>query len=170
MIAKRLVGLILCSLLGLASAGCWQVAAAVAGGALTQWGIQTLRDTSEQSVDLPLPDVERAAHAALTKMDVCLVDVTHHRTEQAVTRVDLEGCLVGADVLPVDVRLDHLTSTMTRIRVTARRSSFEPEPELAEEILAHIVDAARRARIARARAPQPHHARTTGAPQCRVIQ
>jgi len=128
----------------LASAGCSSVAASVAGGGLLGLGVHSFQKASERTVDLPLEQVEIATRRALAELDIQLVDVRKRRCDKTVTRCDLEACLVGYDLIPLDVELERLTKKMTKVRVTAKRHCLAPEQETADEVLAHIIRAARR--------------------------
>ena len=146
---------ILILLLGGLSSGCLSVAASAAGGALTAVGLHSLQNTSEQTVSMPLAQVEQVTKQVLRRMAVGTAGVTQHCVESATTRYDFECCLLGDELIPVDIRLEELTPEMTKIRVVASRGMFRPELETADEIIAEIVKEVKRLQSLTARPAMP---------------
>ena len=139
----RQLTLALLALLGLACTGCWTIAASVAGGALLATGVRSMEDSVEESVAMPLEEAAAAAHTALDELDVQVVRQSAHRAAKTITRYDLEACMVGDEMTPVDVTVEKLSAKVTRIRVTARQSWSRPEPYIARKILDRIASVVR---------------------------
>ena len=132
------------SILLIAAAGCAEVAASAAGGALVLAGGHVLSDSAEDVFALDIERIEELTADVLEELDVDVADTTRTREEGGVARCHIEGCLLGAEMVPVDVDLERVTSRMTRIRVSARSSAFHPEPAVSAEILGRIAHATTR--------------------------
>jgi len=145
-----------CGALALAAitAGCTQIAASAAGEGLLAAGIYSMHDTSEETLVLPLADVERAARAALGQLNVPVVGAKRIRKDGMETRCSLEACLLGDQFIPVDVALERLSAAMTKVTVQARRNWYTPEYGAAEEILARILKLAYEPGLIRRAAPR----------------
>jgi hypothetical protein len=126
----------------LAAAGCGSVAGSVAGGTAVAYGSHLFHNSCEETVLLPLADARRAAREALRDLRVDVLGVKPKGEGAACTGVDIEGCLLGEELIAVDVVLERLGSRMTRVEVRAGRGWHRPEPELAGAVLKQIVDRA----------------------------
>jgi len=139
---NRIVAHLLLAAAAALTVGCWSVAAGVTGGALLGAGAHAVDDSSQKVVAMPLGQIEAVTRAALAGLDVDVVNVSRTTSEGADTGCRFEACLIGEDVIPVDVILEGLSGGMTKVTVIASRGWAKPEPETAEEILARIVKTA----------------------------
>ena len=123
-------------------AGCWSVAASVAGGTLLGVGSYAASDTSRAIVRLPLDRTEALTRKILAELDIDIAEVARKKCEGVDTKCHFEAGLLGEEVIPIDVTLERLSRALTRVTVTVSRGVLKPELETAEEILARIVRAA----------------------------
>jgi len=123
-------------------AGCSSVAASVAGGTLLGVGAHAVDDTSHTILALPLDRTEVLTRKTLAALDIDIADVDRKKLEGTGTKCRFEAGLLGDGMISVDVILERLSSTLTRVTVTASRGALKPDLETAEKILTRIVRAA----------------------------
>ena len=112
----------------------------------------------EQVGSLPLKAAEGATDNTPNKLDISIVSAQHAACENKDTAGHYEACLVGENLIPVDVTVEELSGALTKITVTARPGWLTPEHETAREILARTVE--RAAAAGRGSSPTTHGRRS----------
>lgn len=127
------------------SSGCATVAGGLAGGALLTVGDQVITDGSQDVLSFSMSQTERAARAAMSQLGVDILNEKPTRNEGEVVRWNFEAAIVGDEVINVNITLERVTASMTRVRVRARRDPLSPDVATAAMIVDRIARTARAA-------------------------